>query len=220
MGVLARVFVFGFLLPSLALGQGEKRRDRADEAEAKTSTRGLNAFVYEQSHLRSGENTQNTTRIFKLAFSDWSVSDDGDVSLTSLSLGAGNKGGFAFALQKNYGLELFHRDFFGTGLYVGSGVDGLTGTRIPFAFSVPVGAFIRLDIGPKAQVLLRSDLSWHFITDRARRKGSESVSFADEWRSQANVAVYGAYLGIALREWMGTRDLVGQLGVSIFSEDE
>lgn len=123
------------------------------------------------------------------------------------SLGSSADGGIAYGLD--FGLGLGARmGRAQLGVTIGAGLSGISAGVVPFAFQIPVIAFVGIPVGPLRLVGgVRGD--WVFASD-ARQDGADTVTAFDE---------VGAEAGVFLDRERSSYGLVGwareQLGTSI-----
>lgn len=112
-------------------------------------------------------------------------------------------------------------------LQIGGGLGGITGGRLPFSWSLPVDASLRLRISSRASMRLGARAAW--VTDDARQNGAAHAPFGDEASVSLGVGLGGSYnsfdtlgrwdIGVQLAEAGGETYVGLSIGVGVGETD-
>ncbi len=138
-----------------------------------------------------------------------------------LELGSTSTWGFLYDLEFLLGFAGRLGSVGALGVLGGGGLGGVTGGRLPFAWQVPVEAFVTLDLGDWLHLHTWARSTWLFGTGAERLQGPQLYDLGDELalglaftfgESDAGGDEPGFYLGALYQELLGSRMISLLLG--------
>lgn len=178
----------------------------------------INAFFYQQDNFKSSSPIFPIERFYQVGFYQIRSKKGGELDTTLLTLGSTNEGGFSFLFESSYGFDFFSSQSFAFGPVGGFALDGVTGARLPFTQRFVIGLLSYISIANEVRFFGDAGMSWHFLTDRARRVDSRNISFVDETSAKIGFSFYSAYASLGYREVLASRDLQFQVGLSLLDD--
>jgi hypothetical protein len=128
------------------------------------------------------------------------------------ALGSTADGGLVYGLDVGLGLGARYGRA-QLGATIGAGVSGITGGILPFAFQVPVIAYVGIPLGPLRVVgAVRGD--WLFASDD-RQDGAETVTAFDEVGAEAGLFLDRRDHSIGLLGWAREQQGTSLIGASL-----
>lgn len=144
-------------------------------------------------------------------------SNGGFATTMDLVLGGG-AGGFVYDMNFLFGAGTPPDEVLGYGLTAGFGLGGITGGHLPFAFTLPVQAYVQLNLGDTTHIMAYVRPYWVALAPE-RDKGTETFGSFDELRAGiilgtaeierggADPDEWGGFIGLTYREARGNRML-------------